>query len=147
MLPTWHNSETKQLLYDDVVSGVLDGMKPKVAQQTQPEYKTMDPTKFSSCYCSIQQSVKKDKLCADANNKAAAEFMYRRLAANIPIWNESVAQQQLQMDVRNQNHLHTMPMELRKSDPSYQEFLLDIFCNCIYKEVRHQKPQEKPKHN
>ncbi len=134
--PTWRNSETKQLLYDNVVSGVLDGMKSKVSQQTQPEYKTMDPTKFSSCYCSIQQSVKKDKLRADADNEAATEFMNRHPAANIPIWNESVAQQQLQMDVRNQNHLHTMPMELRESDPSYQEFSLDVFRNCIYKEVR-----------
>ncbi len=145
-LPTWQTSKTKELLYDDVVQGVLtSSMKPKVAQQTCPKYKTMDSTKFASCYCSMQQSVKKDKLCADANNKAATEFMNRRPAANIPIWNESVARQQLQMDVRNQNHLHTTPMELHASNPSYQEFSLDVFRNRVYKEVRCQKPQEKPK--
>ena len=145
--PKWRNNPTKQLLYDDIVNGVLAGMKPKVAQQTRPEYQVMQASKFASRFRSLVQSVENDQLCARADDEAATKFM-NRLATGpttLPNWQTSAARQRLQLDVREQNHLNQTPQELYQSDRVYQEFSLDVFRNHLYKEVRRQKPREKPK--
>lgn len=147
--PDWRSSATKKLLFDDLVGGRLDGMMPCHAQATRPEYMVIDKSKFASRFCTLRESVLKDKNRADLDEQAVVEFLDRRPTlpptTNKPRWDGSLAQRQLCNDVQEKNHVGITPQALQATNELYQQFLHDVFRNHIYQEIWHQKTREKPK--
>jgi hypothetical protein len=56
-----------------------------------------------------------------------------------PIFDRSPAQELLRQDVKDRQHEDMSPMDLWKSRPEYMVFVLKIFRQRIYQEVRLQK--------
>jgi hypothetical protein len=147
---TWSNSNAKQLLKDDILTGrVLSSMGANDVYQMREEFKKYKIQNFTQNLKTLRDAIARDlgRMCRDCEYYGHDLGVLTTLRANDPPgpieWHKSEAKPLLKNDIKNKVHLtitesgtKITPMELYQTRVEYRAFSLQVFRNHIYQELK-----------
>jgi hypothetical protein len=148
----WANSSAKQILIDDLESGILPldakELSAKeawdIVYQHMVEFHGVPYTQFRDRLNDLRKAYKKKKtnVMWDAEAIQHDRLLHPRKACNHrgePVFSISVALELLAKDVKEKKHKRMKPKVLRQTRPEYQIFTLKVFRQRIYQQQRREK--------
>lgn len=153
-LPAWGDCHVRELLLDDLKSGVIPRThQPTVLDTreiflTRPEYKMYGFKNFYSRLSSLRAQLDSSNSQASNDSKAFAKYVKNYPPKDLscrgyPHWEGSKAQTQLKLDVDNGLHTnpHVTPMKMwtDQDKPEYRDFPQAVFRGHLYQEIRTRK--------
>ena len=137
----WINSEAKQLLRSDIITGrVIGTMPPDEVYAMREEYKDYPFDRFKNNLKRLREAIQKgykrvqDDCIAYSHDMTILQQRRMQVEPRLT-WHRSEARKLLEEDINDGLHLTMKPRELYMNREEYQEFELKVFCNHIYQEI------------
>jgi hypothetical protein len=139
----WKDSEAKQLLREDIISGVVPAsMAAKDVYDMRPEYKKWSYQNFPTNLRHLRKAIgdSYERMLADCEAYGHDRALLVKLRAgknprgDIP-WHKSEAKKLLKQDIDDGKHRQMKPESLHGTREEYQAFPLTTFRNHIYQEI------------
>jgi len=138
----WEFSKAKKQLIRDLADGSVDGMTCRQVYESRPGvYKTRwcAFTKFSGRFYKLRATIRAE--LERKNKDEAALFNDMALGMgcrekDYPIFNGSLAEEFLKLDIEDGLHKTMKPAELHNLRPAYKLWPAGVFRDCIYATLR-----------
>lgn len=145
----WANSNAKQLLYNDIVSGRVPADMPgRFVRLSRPEYEHWKPSNFTTNLRTLRKTIRKDhvRMVEDVINYGKDVDTLREIRENNPPteekpdWDKLGCHRMLQKDLKDWNYPNPSPTKqprhLQQTRPEYMLFTNKQFNDHIQHEVR-----------
>jgi len=138
----WQFSRAKELLYKDIVDGVVDdSMPPRVVVAMRPEWEEYSDG-FAGYLRTLRISIRKSQENAAVASRAVKHdrrVMIPVANTKYPAWRRSEADVALKGDLADGKHKEMKPKELHASREEYSVYPLKVFRKHIYQEVNSER--------
>jgi hypothetical protein len=142
--PPWKNNPVRDLLMQDIRTGVVDGLRPAQVYNSRAEYCSTSRQKFASRLSSLRKQVNTQLTSARADSAALEHdrqlYPIQPIGSNgMPRWQGSEAESVLLRYIDNNLQTTNTPRQLYLSHPAFQAFTLEMFRKHIYQEIKKRK--------